>query len=490
MTKRPPARWWIAAAVLALGASGSGARGPVPTPTPSPGPARSLETLDRRIPELMRAGDVPGLQIAVVGGPTPWVRAFGVRDAATGIAVTDDTIFEAASLSKPVFAYAVLRLVDAGTLDLDTPVAKYLPGDYAADPRAALITPRNVLSHTTGFPNWRSSPNVLPMYFAPGERFSYSGEGFEYLQRAVERVTGQTLDAVMKRLVFDPLGMKDSRYWWDASLEGRKATGHDEIGVPRPLMRPAVANAAATLQTTASDYARFLAGLLSGTGLSPAMRAAMTTTQIRVDEGCSNCVTTKPTGRLSKEIAWGLGLGLEETDGRRFLWHWGDNGGSGFHCFVLADLASGLGVVIFTNSLGGHGIIPDIATAAIGGRHPAFGWIDYERWDSPARKWFQEILARGMAAVTPDRASALAERQVNRVGYWLLEKKRPKEAIAVFERNTADHPDSWNAWDSLGEAYADDGQKERAVAAYEKSVKLNPTSPSGTEALKKLRGKA
>ena len=94
-----------------------------------------------------------------------------------------------------------------------------------------------------------------------------------------------------------------------------------------------------------------------------------------------------------------------------------------------------------------------------------------------------------MPAVTADRASALAEKQVNRVGYWLLEKKRPKEAIAVFERNTADHPDSWNAWDSLGEAFADDGQKERAVAAYEKSVKLNPASPSGAEALKKLRGK-
>jgi len=455
---------------------------------PPADPPASLDALERRIPELMRAGDVPGLQIAVIrGGRAVWRHAFGVRDAASNAPVGDDTVFEAASLSKPVFAYAVLRLVDAGTLELDAPVARYLPGDYSEDARAAKITVRHVLTHTTGFPNWRSSPRELPVFFDPGERFSYSGEGFEYLQHAVERVTGQTLDAVMKRLVFDPLEMTDSRYAWDERFDGRKATGHDEVGVPRRRGRPAIANAAATLETTASDYARFVAALLDGTGLSPAMRDEMRKPQVRVDEGCSNCVSKKPTGKLSREIAWGLGVGLEETDGRAFLWHWGDNGGSGFHCFVLAEPAAKTGVVIFTNSLGGHGIIPEIATAAVGGRHPCFAWIDYERWDSPARTWFREVLARGDAALTADRAAALTESQVNRVGYWLLAKKRPKEAISVFERNTAAHPESWNAWDSLGEAYAAGGQRDRAIAAYEKSVKLNPENRNGAEALKRLR---
>jgi CubicO group peptidase (beta-lactamase class C family) len=451
-------------------------------------PPASLDALERRIPELMRAGDVPGLQIAVVrDGRAVWRHAFGVRDAVSNAPVGDDTVFEAASLSKPVFAYAVLRLVDAGLIELDAPVARYLPGDYSEDPRAAKITVRHVLTHTTGFPNWRSNPRELPMFFDPGERFSYSGEGFEYLQRAVERATGQTLDAVMKRLVFDPLEMKDSRYAWDERFDGRKATGHDEIGAPRRLVRPAIGNAAATLETTASDYARFMAALLDGVGLSPAMRDEMRKPQVHVDEGCSNCVSKKPTGKLSREIAWGLGIGLEETDGRSFLWHWGDNGGSGFHCFVLAEPAARAGVVIFTNSLGGHGIIPEIATAAVGGRHPSFAWIDYERWDSPARTWFRDILARGDAAATADRAAALTETQVNRVGYWLLAKKRPKEAIAVLERNTAAHPESWNAWDSLGEAYAADGRRDRAIAAYEKSVKLNPENRNGAEALKKLK---
>jgi CubicO group peptidase (beta-lactamase class C family) len=479
MPSRPPraavrTAFWAAAFALAARARGAGS------------PA-DVDELERRIPELMRAGDVPGLQIALVrAGRVAWSRAFGVRDTASGAPVTEDTVFEAASLSKPVFAYAVLRLVDAGTFDLDSPVSKYLPGDYSADARASRITVRQVLTHTSGFPNWRSSPRELPMYFAPGERFSYSGEGFEYLQHAVERVTGQTLDSVMRRLVFEPLGMKDSRYAWDERFEGRKATGHDEVGTPKTLVRPAIANAAATLETTASDYARFVIALVDGRGLSPAMRAELAKPQVRVDEGCSNCVSKKPTGRLSTEIAWGLGIGLEETDGRTFLWHWGDNG-SGFHAFVLAEPAARSAVVIFTNSLGGHGIIPDIATAAVGGRHPSFAWIDYERWDSPARTWFRDVLARGGEAATAERAAALTEAQVNRVGYWLLAKKRAKEAIAVFERNTSAHPDSWNAWDSLGEACAADGQRDRAIAAYEKSVALNPDSPSGREALKRLR---
>jgi len=457
-------------------------------PARSSEPDASFDELARRIPELMRAGDVPGLQIAVVrGGRIAWRRAFGVRDAASGAPVADDTVFEAASLSKPVFAYAVLRLVDAGTLELDAPVAKYLPGDYSPDPRAAAITVRHVLTHTTGFPNWRSSPRELPMSFAPGERFSYSGEGFEYLQHAVERTTGQTLDVLMRRLVFDPLGMTDSRYSWDPRFEGRKATGHDEVGVPKAKVRPAIANAAATLETTASDYARFVIALLDGTGLSPALRAETAKPQVRVDEGCSNCIAKKPTGRLSKELAWGLGIGVEQTDGRTFLWHWGDNG-SGFHGFVLAEPAARSGVVIFTNSLGGHGIIPEIATAAVGGRHPSFAWIDYERWDSPARTWFRDLLARGSEAATAERAAALTEVQVNRVGYWLLARQRASDAISVFELNTSAHPDSWNAWDSLGEAYADAGQRERAVAAYEKSVALHPESASGRAALQRLRG--
>ena len=133
-------------------------------------------------------------------------KALGVRDASTAIPVDDNTIFEAASLSKPVFAYAVLQLVDAGVLSLDTPLSKYVPDYVKDDPRAASITVRHVLSQASGLPNWRSKANPLKTYFQPGERFSYSGEGFLWLQQVVEAVTAESFNSVMARLVFDPPG--------------------------------------------------------------------------------------------------------------------------------------------------------------------------------------------------------------------------------------------------------------------------------------------
>jgi CubicO group peptidase (beta-lactamase class C family) len=444
--------------------------------------------LDRLVPDLLKDGDVPGLSLAIVrDGRIELQRAYGVKDAASGTPVDADTVFEAASLSKPVFAYAVLKLVDAGKLDLDAPVSKYLPGDYVDDPRQSAITARRVLSHTTGFPNWRPPGQPLKIHFAPGERFSYSGEGFVYLQKAVERLTGQTLDAVMRRLVFEPLHMASSSYVWQDRYERRKATGHDAAGTPRPMRRPSEAFAAATLHTTAGDYARFLAAALDGSGLEARTAAEMIRPQVHVDEGCENCIAKKPTGRLSRELGWGLGWGLEETEDGISLWHWGDNGGSGFHCFVAGFPRQRLGVVVFSNGLGGQGIFPEIVATAIGGRHPAFAWLDYERYNSPARTWYKDILARGSSAIESDGAGKLTEQQVNRVGYWLLARKKVKDAIAVFEKNVKDHPDSWNVHDSLGEAYAEDGQRDRAIVSYEKSLALNPASTSAPEALRKLR---
>src|SRR5258706_12038233 len=219
---------------LAAAALVGEAQAPAERPKARAGGEEIGPALARLVPELLKDGDVPGLSLAIVrDGRIELQRAYGVKDAARGTPVDAGTVFEAASLSKPVFAYAVLKLVDAGKLDLDAPVAKYLPGDYVEDPRQGAITARRVLSHTTGFPNWRPNGQQLKIHFAPGERFSYSGEGFVYLQKAVERLTGQTLDAVMKRLVFEPLPMARTSYVWGGPSEPLKARGHDAAGTPR-----------------------------------------------------------------------------------------------------------------------------------------------------------------------------------------------------------------------------------------------------------------
>jgi CubicO group peptidase (beta-lactamase class C family) len=297
--------------------------------------------------------------------------------------VTGDAVFEAASLSKPIFAYAVLKLVDSGKLDLDRPLVKYLNRPYIEnDDRVNLITAHRVLTHTTGFPNWRPRGGDLKIFFNPGERFSYSGEGFVYLQKVVEHITGEPLNDVMTKLVFEPLGMGSSSYVWQKGYDSLKVTGHDGAGDPTEKRKPAEANAAGSLQTTAADYARFMIAIMNGAGLKEATIKEMLRPQIKVDEGCENCAATPPTGKLSPIISWGLGVGLQQMGEGLTFWHWGDNGD--VHCFMLGYPKPKLGIAVFTNSGNGMGIIPELISAAISGKQPAIAWIGaYEPYNSP-----------------------------------------------------------------------------------------------------------
>lgn len=451
--------------------------------------------LRKVIPRLLREGDVPGLSIALIrGGKVFWHQGFGVMNAETKEPVRDGTVFEAASLSKPVFAYAVLKLVDDGKLSLDQPLSTYLPDAYVPnDPRANLITARMVLDHTTGFQNEVTPGRPLKIYFAPGEKFSYSGEGFLYLQKVVERITGEPLEAFIKRTVFGPLGMTSSSFVWQDGFEALKAYGHTVSGDAVRRRRPAAASAAAGLHTTALDYAKFVAAVISGTGLRRETVEQMFKPQVRLDEGCFSCVG-RTTGRLSPTLSWGLGWGLERTETGDAIWHWGDNN-SEFHNFVVAYPEEGAGVVILTNSGNGLSIVPEIVSGITGGNHAAFAWMGYEAYNSPAKIFFRDILARGSAAIRRYRdasqkrpgAAPLNEVQVNRLGYWLLGKKRVAEAIEVFKMNVGDYPDSSNAYDSLGEAYMVKGDKELAVMNYRKSLELNPGNANAVEMLKRLQ---
>jgi CubicO group peptidase (beta-lactamase class C family) len=443
----------------------------------------------------MREGDVPGLSMALIrDARVVWHRGFGVRNADTKEPVRDDTVFEAASLSKPVFAYAVLKLVDGGKLALDRPLSSYAPDAYAGDdPRAGLITARMVLEHTTGFQNEVAPGRPLKIYFTPGEKFSYSGEGFLYLQKVVERITGEPLDAFMRKAVFEPLGMTSSSFVWQERFGALKAYGHKASGEVIQRRRPAAERAASGLHTTALDYAKFVVAVLNGTGLRRETAEQMWKGRVRLDEGCSSCVE-RSSGRLSQTLSWGLGWGIERTEDGDAIWHWGDNNGE-FHNFVIAYPRAGAGVVILTNSGNGLSIIQEIVSQATGGEHPAFAWMGYEVYNSPAKVLFRDILTRGSVAVSRYRDSRakhsgsvlLNEAQVNNLGYWLLGKRRVAEAIEVFKMNAEDFPESSNAYDSLAEAYMVNGDKELAVKNYRRSLELNPGNANAIEMLKRLQ---
>jgi len=445
----------------------------------------------------MKEGEVTGAYVVLIRNTRiDWHRGFGVKNADTQVPIDDATIFEIASLTKPVFAYGVLTLVDSGKLDLDTPLAQYLPAiALAGDSRSTLITTRMVLSHTTGFQNELHPGERLQIYFTPGERFSYSGEGFLYLQKVVEHITGERLDVFMKRTVFDPLGMTSASYVWQDGFETLMANGHNAAGVVAERIKPTEVKLP-WLHMTALDYGKFVIAVMNGVALKEATVRLMLTPQVHINESCVFCLSPG-TGRVSSSLSWGLGWALERTEAGQAFWHWGENRGE-FQTFAMAYPKEKTGIVVFTNSGNGFSILPEIVSAALGGSHPAFAWMGYETYKSPTRILFREIfrdiLARGEPAINQYRQSrtnpgavVLNEDQVNRLGYWLLGRKRVKEAIAVFTMNIGDFPNSANAYDSLGEACAVNGDTALAISYYQKSLALNPNNTHAVEMIKKLQ---
>jgi CubicO group peptidase (beta-lactamase class C family) len=356
------------------------------------------------LPKLMEISDVPGIGIGVVrGGKLTFQRYEGVADVSTGKPVTADTLFPAASLGKPVFAYAALRLADDGKLDLERPLKAYVPDHTPADVRGDKVTARHVLAHSSGYRNWRNSVNqpLIPD-FDPGSRFQYSGEGFYYLQRAVEKITAGPFEQFMQQRLFGPFGMRSSTYGWRHDTEARLVTGHNRgnpsrppsrdfanrlfqhaqsqgkglasfshedivvaMGVVRPSPAPLpnfiIPNAAGSMLTTVSDYAAFLSRVLAPAGevleLKPKTLQQM----------------LSPVTRINGVISWGLGWGLESDAGRDYIWHWGDNGN--FKNFVLAHLASQSAIVVFTNGNNGLRVAEAAVAAASGHAHFAFDWV-------------------------------------------------------------------------------------------------------------------
>ena len=312
--------------------------------------------LGARVAELLDEHGVPGAAVGVAGaGGATGVVTAGTRGDGRG-PVDGDTVFAAASLTKPVFATGVMSLVDAGALELDRPLGEYGAEPYLPDDdRAASITARMVLSHTTGFPNWRED-GPLFLRWEPGTRWGYAGEGYAYLQRVVEHLTDGPVDRFLADAVLGPLGMDDSVLVWRGGDEGRIAVGHDRDGNPLPRSEAPEAKAAAgMLHTTVPDYLRFLVHSLARSH--------------RMFE---------PQARIDDELSWGLGWGIEESDGGPAVWQWGNN--PGYKAFVIGRPHDGRGVVVFTNGDHGALVYRELVHRLLPGPHPSLETRHRPRW--------------------------------------------------------------------------------------------------------------
>jgi CubicO group peptidase (beta-lactamase class C family) len=361
----------------------------------------SKEFMDS-LPRLMELAELPGLGIGVIHGEQlVWRHYAGLANAVSKAPIAPNSIFPAASMGKQVFAYAVLKLVDQHQLDLDRPLRAYVTEDAPAGEFGQKITARHILSHSSGLPNWRDDDQHLTPAFEPGTKFRYSGEGFYYLQRCVEKITGMGCEAFMQESVFKPLGMNSSTYLWRADAGGRLVSGHrgeepfDNRAFPeqlfnliqksgvllaqwnhdriveemskvlspphKPVPNEISPNVAFGLLTTVEDYATFVTRITEPRGdafdLKPETRSAM----------------MAPYSHVNSALSWGLGWGIEQDFGTRYLWQWGDNGG--WKNIVLVHPESRSALVVFTNGGKGMRVVERVARGATGREHVLFLWI-------------------------------------------------------------------------------------------------------------------
>ena len=317
--------------------------------------------------DLLKASYTPGISLSVIeDGKITGSYALGYKSMDSKSEVTERTVFSAASLSKCIFSYIVLELNRQGKIDLDIPLMEYFTyEDIKHDERALKVTGRMVLSHNTGLPNWRNGE--LNFRNDPGSNFGYSGEGFVWLQRTVEHITGSDLESLAQKMVFQPLAMTRSSYTFLEEFEGDYALPHNNRLKSNEKYKVRDANAAHSLQTTSSDYAKFMLALVDQNN--------------QLIHEVQDSVSDNALGNIS----WGLGVGLQITEQGKALWHWGDNGT--FKAYFTIDHQTKDGVVYFTNGSNGLAVTQEIVKLFLKSPQPAISWNDYAHYKSPSFKF-------------------------------------------------------------------------------------------------------
>ena len=336
------------------------------------GSSISASEIDATVTRHSKAAEVTGMGIAILNdGKIAYLKAYGFRDKEKNLPLSPDSVMSAASFSKVAFGYLVMELVDEGVLDLDKPVYQYLPkplpeysnyADLADDVRYKRITARMLLSHTTGFPNWRwfEDNHKLKIHFEPGSRYAYSGEGIDLLQLVVETLTKKPLEELMQTHVFQPFGMTRTSMVWQDRFEDDYANGYDEYGRLLGPQKRTSADAAGSMKTTIGDFARFMLAVMQGKKLKKETLAKMLGPQIQILSKYQFPTLLPTTTEENKPIrlSYGLGWGLYWTPyGEAFFKEGHDEGWRNYTvCFEKHKT----GIVIMTNSSNGEGIYKDL----------------------------------------------------------------------------------------------------------------------------------
>lgn len=369
----------------------------IPTAVPQPsktvtrldGSKITASYIDHEVEDLMRSAKVTGAGVAIFNhGKVAFEKAYGWRDEKARLPLTTDSVMTAASLTKAAFACLVCELAAEGKTNLDRPITAYLPkplpsyaryADLAQDERYKLITLRMLLSHTAGFPNWRwlTEDKKLRIYFDPGQRFAYSGEGIDLAQLTVEEAMREPLERLMSERLFKRLGMERTSMVWQAGFESNYANAYDESGKSLGPQRRQKADAAGSLQTSLHDYALLLQAIAQGKALSNKARSLMLSPQVRIHTRTEFPSLTAETTNKNDAIrlSYGLGWGPYWTPYGEVFFKEGHD--EGFQHYAVFFPDKGTGLLVMTNSSNGEKMFPKLLEGLLRNDYTPLEW---EAW--------------------------------------------------------------------------------------------------------------
>jgi CubicO group peptidase (beta-lactamase class C family) len=345
-----------------------------------------FDSIGAEAQRLMIDTGVKGMALAIVdGGQLVHVATFGHRNVEHDLPLLDDTIMYGASLTKTAFAYMVLQLVDEGILELDKPLSDYLPkpiefyegyADLANDDRRKVLTARHVLTHSTGFANfrWLEDDRKLRFHFTPGDRYAYSGEGFYLLQHVLQQGLGLDVKAEMQNRVFDRFEMTNTSMQWRPDFAENLADGYAMDGSYEPHDERSNVSAAGSMDTTIEDQGQMWAGIMRGDGLSESARTELVRPQLDITSAHQFPTLLDDRDSRATEIELSAGLGLVTFgQGKDKVWFKGGHDTWTGNMVVCRELEKRC-VVMLANSVRAELIYPDMAKLVLGNTGMPWWW--------------------------------------------------------------------------------------------------------------------
>lgn len=357
----------------------------------------SVSEIDKTVKRLMDTANVQGLGLAILNNKkTVFIKSYGYKNKPKNELLDTASIMYGASLSKAVFGYLTMKLVQEKVLDLDKPLFQYLSKpiagyeyffDLKTDDRWKLITARMCLSHTTGLPNLRwfhpttgveDTLGVLKIYFQPGTKYAYSGEGFKLLQLVEEEITKKSIDELAVEKIFNPIGMTRTGFVWHNSFgDNNVAVGHMNNGAIDIKKKRKEAVAGGSLVTSIADYSKFIEHIMKEKGLTKKLFKEMISPQINIHSITqfppltSETTTENDAIHLSYGLGWGL---LDCPNGKAFF---KEGNGGAWRNYNINFLDKGISIIILINSENGETIFQELIETFIGKTCIPWKWQGY-----------------------------------------------------------------------------------------------------------------